>query len=116
MVNRLSGRIAVVTGASSGMRRAIALAYADEGAAIVCADLQPDARVDSKEVPISTHDLIIERGGKATFGKTDVQKEDEIEALVASAVKEFGRLDMFVSLYPYEKPVEQNDEKNDADK
>lgn len=110
MVNRLSGRIAVVTGASSGLGRAIALAYANEGAAIVCADLQANARADTKkEFPITTHDLIAERGGKATFVRTDVQKEEQIEALIAFAVKEFGRLDMFVSLYSSEKAVERND-------
>ena len=98
MVNRLTGRVAVVTGASSGLGRAIALTYGNEGAAVVCGDLRPNPRTDNKgieESPVPTHKSIADQGGKSAFLKTNVREEAEVEALVAYAVKEFGRLDMY---------------------
>lgn len=98
MVNRLEGRVAAITGASSGLGRAIALTYAREGAAVVCADLQPNARTDTKgaeESRVPTHQLIIDDGGKASFVETDVRDEIQVEALVGCVIKDFGRLDMY---------------------
>lgn len=98
MVSRLEGRVAAITGASSGLGRAIALIYAKEGASVVCADVRPNARTDTKgveEFQVPTHQLIIDEGGKASFVKTDVREEAQVEALIASVIKEFGRLDMY---------------------
>ena len=98
MVNRLAGRVAVVTGASSGLGRSIALTYAKEGAAVLCGDLQPNPRTDNKgaeESSVPTHKLIVDEGGNSAFLKADVREEADIEALIAYAVKEFGRLDMY---------------------
>src|SRR5438552_14842128 len=95
---RLLGKVAVVTGASSGLGRAIALAFAREDAAIICADLQASARMAvSDEQSITTHDLITKEGGKGLFVQTDVGDGKQMEELVATAVNQFGRLDMFVS-------------------
>jgi NAD(P)-dependent dehydrogenase (short-subunit alcohol dehydrogenase family) len=90
---RLSGRIAIVTGAGSGIGRAIALAYAAEGASVMCSDIQTSAQGD-KEFRKPTHELILEQGGKAAFTKTDVTDEAQVKALVAETIKQFGRLDM----------------------
>jgi len=95
MVSRLSNRIAIVPGESSGLGRVISLAYAREGAAVICADVQPSCRFDTRnEFPVPIYELIIDHGGKASFVRTDSREEAQIEALAAFAVKEYGRLDM----------------------
>lgn len=92
---RLKDKVSIVTGASSGLGRAIALRYAHEGASVVCADLRPAARApDLEDSNVETHELIIQDGGKAIFVKTDVTSSSDWEALVQAAEKAFGRLDM----------------------
>lgn len=92
---RLQGRIAVITGASSGLGRAIALAYAAEGAKVVCADLDPVAKIHMDQGDTkATHDVIKERGGTSTFVKCDVGESHSVEHLIEQAVQEYGRLDM----------------------
>lgn len=60
--DRLQGRIAVITGSSSGLGRAMVIKFASTGARIVCADLRPDARpmAADKSPPTPTHKLINE--------------------------------------------------------
>lgn len=92
---RLKDKVSIVTGASSGLGRAIALRYAREGASVVCADLRPAARApDLEDSNIETHELIARNGGKAIFVKTDVTSSADWEALIQAADKAFGRLDM----------------------
>jgi NAD(P)-dependent dehydrogenase (short-subunit alcohol dehydrogenase family) len=83
---QMRGRVIVVTGGASGIGRALARRFAAEGAAaVVIADLDGDgAAVVADEV-----------GGLAV--RTDVSREDDIEALVARATQEFGRIDLFCS-------------------
>lgn len=90
---RLPNKVAIVTGASSGLGRAIAVRYAQEGAKLVCADISPTAR-SQEEAQITTHDAIVSAGGQAIFVQTDVGDAKQMEELVQAAVKEFGRLDM----------------------
>ena len=97
---RLQGKVSIVTGSSSGLGRAIALAYSREGAHVVCADLSAGARaVIEAETSANTDYLIRKQGGKAIFVQTDVTKAESWEALVAAAVKEFGRTDVYARCF-----------------
>lgn len=85
----LRGRVSIITGASNGLGRATALAFMNQGASVVCADLKPSQRDEQ-----ATHELIQEQGGKAIFVQTDVADEESIQSLISQAVKKFGRLDV----------------------
>jgi NAD(P)-dependent dehydrogenase (short-subunit alcohol dehydrogenase family) len=89
---RLQDKVAIVTGSSSGLGRAICIRYAREGAKVVCADLTPTARLTEESE--STHTIITNAGGKAIFVQTDVGDAEQMKNLVSKAVAEYGRLDM----------------------
>ena len=93
---RLEGKVAVITGASSGIGRAIALTYSAEGAHIVNASLDETSKTD-EEKSITTHDLVAKNGGKAIFVQTDVTKPESVESAVQKAVRDFERIDVFVN-------------------
>jgi NAD(P)-dependent dehydrogenase (short-subunit alcohol dehydrogenase family) len=82
----VDGKVALVTGAASGIGRESAAAFAREGAAVIAADRD----ADGGEVTV---EAIREAGGDATFMRCDVTREDEVQALVAEAVSRHGRLD-----------------------
>lgn len=86
MPGQFSGKVALVTGGSSGMGRAAALAFAGEGASVVIADI--DAAGGEETVR-----RIQEAGGEALFVPTDVSQASTVEALVAATVSTYGRLD-----------------------
>jgi NAD(P)-dependent dehydrogenase (short-subunit alcohol dehydrogenase family) len=96
---RLEGRVAVVTGSSSGHGRAISLALAAEGAKLVCVDLQKSASPHGFEPDkdIDTDDVIRNRGGSAVFIAGNVSHSEDLDAAAALAVKKFGSLDIWVN-------------------
>ena len=86
-MGRLDGKVAVITGAASGIGRGTAVRFAGEGAAVVVADLNDEGGAAAvRECK--------ENGGRAVFQKTDVTSEASVKAMVDRAVKEFGRLDI----------------------
>jgi NAD(P)-dependent dehydrogenase (short-subunit alcohol dehydrogenase family) len=89
----LADKVAIVTGASSGIGRAIALRYATEGASVVLADLREDP-IEGGEL---TLDLICRAGGKSFSEPVDVARWEDIDRLVAETVRRFGRLDVMVN-------------------
>lgn len=81
------GRVAIVTGAASGIGRAVALLYARGGAKVVVSDLDEDGGRHTVE-------LIEAEGGEARFFRANVSVPEECEALVADAVGAWGSLDI----------------------
>ncbi len=86
-MGKLDGKVAVITGAASGMGRATAIRFAKEGAAIVLTDL--NARGGETAVAECAA-----AGARAVFQRTDVTSEADIKAAVDRATREFGRLDI----------------------
>ncbi|MEF8842899.1 MAG: SDR family oxidoreductase [Haloarculaceae archaeon] len=92
MDDLLADRTAVVTGGASGNGRAISLAFAEEGANVVVADLREEPR----EGGTPTHELVRETGSEATFVECDVTDLDTLEAAV-DAAEPFGGVDVMVN-------------------
>ncbi len=86
-MGKLEGKVAVITGAGSGMVRATAIRFAREGAGVVLTDL--NSRGGEEAVA-----QCAAAGAKAIFQRTDVTSETDIKAAVERAVREFGRLDI----------------------
>ncbi len=82
-----NGKVALITGAGSGIGRATALALADAGAQIVVADVN---EAGGRE----TIDMLEKAGAKAAFVQTDVTKRDELERMVSFTEETFGGLDI----------------------
>lgn len=90
---RLSGKTAIVTGASSGIGRAIALRFAAEGAKVVVADIT----VSPREGGLPTEEVIAATGGTAMRMHCDVSCWEDVDALVTRTVETWGRLDVMVN-------------------
>ena len=93
MSSLLAGKVAVVTGASSGIGRAIAVSFAGEGASVVIADLTEEAL----EGGAPTAAVIGQSGGSAVFQRADVGRWEDIDALISATVARYGRLDVMVN-------------------
>ncbi len=87
---RLRDKVAFITGAASGMGRAIALLFAQEGAKVAVIDRDEDNGLEVAR-------LIKEDGGQAIFLRADLCSEDEVKAAVDATVDKYGRLDVLVN-------------------
>lgn len=88
---RLQGKVAIITGASSGLGRAIALRFAREGASLVLGDVDEAGGAETLAL-LGESDR-----ARARFRKLDVTSEADVEAAVAEAVRTFGKLDVMVA-------------------
>jgi NAD(P)-dependent dehydrogenase (short-subunit alcohol dehydrogenase family) len=88
--SRLSGKVAIVTGAATGIGRATAELFAREGAAVVMADVNDEEGLDAER-------QIAADGGDAVFVHTDVANDSDVEGMVATAAERYGRLDILVN-------------------
>ena len=93
MSRLLAEKTAVVTGASSGIGRAIALSFAAEGARVVIADITSEPLEGGEP----TVDLITKAGGEASFELVDVGRWEDIDALITKISSAHGRLDIMVN-------------------
>ena len=89
-MNRLNGKVAIVTGSSSGIGKAIALRFGEEGATVILAArrFQLCAEIVSR---------IEKKGGKARAIQTDITDEQQVHALMQQTVKQYGRLDILIN-------------------
>ena len=83
---RLKNKVAVITGAGSGMGKAMAKLFAAEGARVVCADISGNQVAVAAEI-----------GAAAVPIQTDVAREDDVRKMIATAEEKFGRLDILVN-------------------
>jgi NAD(P)-dependent dehydrogenase (short-subunit alcohol dehydrogenase family) len=100
----LTGRLALITGAGQGIGKAIALAFADNGAAVAVNDINPEGEQTAIEV--------CRRGGKAQFFSADVGDSEGVDQMVARVEKELGPIDVLVNnaginLGPERHPVHE---------
>lgn len=104
----LKGKVAIVTGGSSGIGRAVSIAYAKEGAKVVIGHL------DDEDSANETIKVIKKYGGEARALNGDLSTSDNCERLVQFALEEFGQLDIVVNnagfQYPQTSPLDISDE------
>ena len=94
---RLQDKVAIVTGAATGIGQAIAVRFAREGAAVVV------DYVGKPDVPNKTEDAILSFGGKTVAVAADISAADQVQSLIDAALKAFGKLDIVVNNAGIEK-------------
>lgn len=98
MTGRVDGKVIGITGGASGMGRAFAEAFAKEGAAVLIVDLNPEAAE-------ATAAKITADGGRAAWAAANVVERDAVASAVQTAVREFGRLDVWFNNAGFNKPM-----------
>ncbi len=100
---RLQGKVAIVTGSTKGIGRAVAIGYAEEGAAVIVCGR-------SEDLAKSLAEELTRKGKKAVALRLDVTSVDSVNQVVAQVVKQFGRIDILVNnagISPIWKRVEE---------
>ncbi|HKZ66110.1 MAG TPA: SDR family oxidoreductase, partial [Chitinophagaceae bacterium] len=93
---KLEGRKAIITGADSGIGKAVAIAFAREGADVLISYLKEDE--DARE----TEELVLQAGCKAILMPGDISEEAHCKKIIDTAVKEFGAIDILVNNAAYQ--------------
>ncbi|MFL0415858.1 SDR family oxidoreductase [Sphingomonas sp. 179-A 2A2 NHS] len=106
---RLAGKRAVITGGDSGIGRAVAIAFAREGADVLISYLDEDE--DARD----TARLIEEAGRKAVLMPGDIQSAEHCRAIIARAVDELGGLDILVNNAAHQQTIDDVDELSDEE-
>lgn len=103
-MGKLDGKVAMITGATSGIGRATAIAFAREGAKVVVGGLPAETKGGGITVS-----AIEQQGGEATFVTQDVRNEDDWRRVIAAVVERYGRLDVLYNNAgeAIMKPIEQ---------
>jgi NAD(P)-dependent dehydrogenase (short-subunit alcohol dehydrogenase family) len=108
-MEKLKGKAAVITGGDSGIGRAVAIAYAREGADVVISYLSEDE--DAKD----TARLVEEAGQRAVLVKGDLDSAEMCRKVIDTAVREFGKVDVLVSNAAYQMSHQSLDEISDEE-
>ena len=87
---RFSNKVVIVTGGGSGLGQAYCCAFAEEGASVVC----PDVNLEAAQ---RTAAKVAKAGGKALAVETDVSKADEVDRMVARTIETYGKIDILVN-------------------
>ena len=101
MTKIFENKVALVTGAGSGIGRQSALKFAEKGAKVLVSDIDENGGKETVE-------MIRKAGGEGLFFKADVSKEADVQAMVDKAVKEFGRIDFAHNNAGIEGPSVEN--------
>jgi NAD(P)-dependent dehydrogenase (short-subunit alcohol dehydrogenase family) len=86
-MRRLEGKVAIITGSGSGIGRATALLFAEEGAKVVVVDIDPKGGEETVR-------KIKEKNGEASFVQTNVMKYEEVKMLIDRVIMEYGKIDV----------------------
>ncbi len=105
---KLKGKVAVITGAGSGIGRAAALLFAEEGAKVVVADYSVAGGQETVK-------QIKAKGGEATFVATDVSKAADVQKMIKTAIDKYGRLDILYNNAGIEGPLGPTENVSEAD-
>ena len=103
---KLTDKVAVITGAASGMGKAMALLFAEEGASVVVADIDDNG---GKQVV----ETICANDGRTIFVHTDVSKPTDVKSLVDEAMEEFSKIDILINnagIFMKMTPIEEIEE------
>jgi len=102
-MKRFDGKVALITGAGSGIGRATAIRLSSEGARIVVAEIRPEAGQETVE-------LVKKAGGDAAFVQCDVTSEESVKNVVAETVKIFGQIDTLCNVAGFPQRGEKIEE------